>query len=257
MVAIATEFASPRKSCSPKTPIRDQVQLSGLRYYNPEMGRWLNRDPLGDRSRVRLYPFVSNNPIGFVDPVGLYKLDLNPQDVADVKGWPYKYVQTSAFWGRAMPEDDVSCECDAGCLSMTCTIKVHYGAIEISDIFKDGKTVTVTKTYDNGGTHTRFVTAKNTYGHEQLHMTSYIEAIKSEDPTAFFDAVREAEAVTYADLTACEEVAKEKSREFTRRLDTEVYPGHDTSRGGPEKHGDYYPIDGVFPALPGPEKERE
>ena len=48
MVALATEFTSPRKSCSPKTPIGDRVQLPGLRYYNPELGRWVSRDPIGE-----------------------------------------------------------------------------------------------------------------------------------------------------------------------------------------------------------------
>lgn len=64
----------------------------GYRYYNPELGRWLNRDPLGDqaffssytrdltlRETVRLrkeslgptYLFVQNSPTIHVDPYGL------------------------------------------------------------------------------------------------------------------------------------------------------------------------------------------
>ena len=85
MVAFTTEFASPRKSCSPKTPIRNQVQLPGLRYYNPEMGRWINRDPLAKLDYVdahlltgtdRLaqdpaYVFVRNDAIASFDARGL------------------------------------------------------------------------------------------------------------------------------------------------------------------------------------------
>ena len=43
----------------------------GYRYYNPDTGRWLNRDPLGERGGVNLYGFLSNAPIGAIDALGL------------------------------------------------------------------------------------------------------------------------------------------------------------------------------------------
>jgi len=41
------------------------------RYYDPNLQRWLNRDPIGMRGGVNLYRFVLNNPLGFADPLGL------------------------------------------------------------------------------------------------------------------------------------------------------------------------------------------
>ncbi len=38
--------------------------------YNPEQGRWLNRDPIGERGGLSLYGFVGNNGIGLVDALG-------------------------------------------------------------------------------------------------------------------------------------------------------------------------------------------
>ena len=71
MVALATEFASPRKSCSPKTHTPwVQVQLSGLRYYNPELGRWVSRDPIGEVGGVHLCGFVGNSPGNHIDVLG-------------------------------------------------------------------------------------------------------------------------------------------------------------------------------------------
>ena len=35
----------------------------GYRFYNPELKRWLNRDPIEERGGVPLYCFVNNNPI--------------------------------------------------------------------------------------------------------------------------------------------------------------------------------------------------
>ena len=46
----------------------------GFRYYSPETGRWLNRDPLGERGGLNPYAFVENNPIGAFDPVGLQSM---------------------------------------------------------------------------------------------------------------------------------------------------------------------------------------
>ena len=70
MVAFTTEFASPGKDCSPKTPIRDQVQLPGLRYYNPDLGRWVSRDPLWERGGRNLCAFLRNRPVDLIDPDG-------------------------------------------------------------------------------------------------------------------------------------------------------------------------------------------
>lgn len=43
----------------------------GYRFYSPELGRWLNRDPLGEEGGQNLYAFVRNSPTLFVDPFGL------------------------------------------------------------------------------------------------------------------------------------------------------------------------------------------
>jgi len=45
----------------------------GYRYYSPELGRWLSRDPVGEIGGLNLYAFVRNDPIDNVDPYGLFK----------------------------------------------------------------------------------------------------------------------------------------------------------------------------------------
>ncbi len=42
------------------------------RYYSPELGRWLNRDPIGEKGGVGSYVFVDNSPPIFVDWLGLW-----------------------------------------------------------------------------------------------------------------------------------------------------------------------------------------
>ncbi len=41
------------------------------RYYDPEVGRFINKDPIGYAGGMNLYGYVENNPINFVDPFGL------------------------------------------------------------------------------------------------------------------------------------------------------------------------------------------
>lgn len=45
----------------------------GFRYYAPWMMRWINPDPAGPVDGLNLYAMVGNNPIRFVDPLGLNK----------------------------------------------------------------------------------------------------------------------------------------------------------------------------------------
>ena len=47
-----------------------RLQVSGFRYYSPELGRWPSRDPIGERGGVNLCGFVGNRPINQMDAQG-------------------------------------------------------------------------------------------------------------------------------------------------------------------------------------------
>lgn len=47
------------------------LELALYRAYDPNLGRWLNRDPIGEEGGVNLYGFVGNSPLNRVDPLGL------------------------------------------------------------------------------------------------------------------------------------------------------------------------------------------
>jgi len=47
----------------------------GYRYYDPEIGRYISRDPLGHGQGLNDYLYVRNNPVNHVDPLGLGWLD--------------------------------------------------------------------------------------------------------------------------------------------------------------------------------------
>jgi len=41
------------------------------RFYSPQLGRWINRDPIEEAGGINLYGFVGNDPLNKIDPLGL------------------------------------------------------------------------------------------------------------------------------------------------------------------------------------------
>ena len=58
------------------------ITVDGFAYYNPTTGRWLSRDPIGEKGGVNLYGFVENDPLNNVDYIGLLGLPTDPDSLS-------------------------------------------------------------------------------------------------------------------------------------------------------------------------------
>jgi RHS repeat-associated protein len=51
---------------------RTGLYYYGYRWYDPNLQRWLNQDPIGERGGLNLYRFVNNDPVNKIDRLGLW-----------------------------------------------------------------------------------------------------------------------------------------------------------------------------------------
>ncbi|MCA9456856.1 MAG: hypothetical protein KC587_09345, partial [Nitrospira sp.] len=84
----------------------------GYRYYSPEIGRWLSRDPIEEKGGDSLYLFVGNSPIAFNDILGLSKICDDLHNACWRKCWNKK-----PSWPCQCKGDDCHYrQCEAKCL---------------------------------------------------------------------------------------------------------------------------------------------
>lgn len=94
---MADEFTH-RFSSKPYCLVTHLIEYQ-YRYYDPVLGIFINRDPFEEKGHTGLYRFVNNDPVNFVDILGLYTLSDAEKALAKagVKRLGSKYIMTGPY----------------------------------------------------------------------------------------------------------------------------------------------------------------
>jgi len=71
IVASSGSSANNRLAFTKERDFSIGLDNHGMRYYDPEIGRYISRDPAGYVDSLNVYLYVHNNPINHIDPLGL------------------------------------------------------------------------------------------------------------------------------------------------------------------------------------------
>jgi RHS repeat-associated protein len=83
------------------------------RYYDPAVGRFLSEDPATKVASKNRYSYVSGRPIDYIDPLGLFSLNISEIKTAVTAPW---WDFTNWGFGRT----DFSEKLDVKCVSVEC-----------------------------------------------------------------------------------------------------------------------------------------
>ena len=90
---------NPFQFSSKYTDSETGLSYYGFRFYSPELGRWLSRDPIEEEGGINLYGFVNNNSVDVYDPFGL---DFIAMAARPLQGFPrpYRYFNHASieYW---------------------------------------------------------------------------------------------------------------------------------------------------------------
>src|SRR5690606_7896556 len=75
------------------------------RAYDPELGRWLERDPAGYIDGWSLYQAVNSSPVMYVDPSGMCDCDLEK-----ISQMTFNYADHAPAFHRRLMDDARDCE---------------------------------------------------------------------------------------------------------------------------------------------------
>ena len=65
---------------------KSNLDLAVFRAYDPDLGRWLNRDPIAEQGGLNLYQYAANTPATDIDPLGLRSKNYDTEPAAEQAG---------------------------------------------------------------------------------------------------------------------------------------------------------------------------
>ena len=85
------------------SPVTSQTEmvLTHFRPYDPELGRWLSADPIGEMGGLNLYGYVNGQPLMYFDPDGRWAQVVGGAVIGGLYGGLVASTNGGSFWKGA------------------------------------------------------------------------------------------------------------------------------------------------------------
>lgn len=104
--------ANPFRFSTKFTDAESGLLYYGLRYYAPETGRWLSRDPLGEQGGANLYAFCGNDAVNQIDLLGLNPFRTVVNGLRQVLALPFDILSGDIFRTKILGEQFTDSQCE-------------------------------------------------------------------------------------------------------------------------------------------------
>ena len=212
------------------------ITYYGYRYYDANVGRWLNRDLIEEHGGLNLYEFVGNDGINYWDYLGLWEINFNPVNPASVV---VEWDTTLSTIGGASVKASVGCAClcdiETRKMFVSCDVSTT-GRIRLNPLKQPAG---LGRSGKRQGRRNQFIGWEQVYGHEQRHIVSRNTLAEEE-----IDKFRQRSDRELATLEACNREANRRKRVIEEKLEKILTEGNNhRDQHGP--HTDDAPLDRV------------
>ena len=208
-----------RENAPRSTKSASGVLYYGYRYYNAEMGRWLSRDPIGERGGYNLYAMVGNDGVNWIDLLGAipvdssgvqdateapYEIEDQNEKVAKVTGELLRGGRTRSRAGGIKPPPRISVEVKS--------LQSEDGTCWVVEAIVSIDQVMTFNSQQSG------LTSDRVLGHEQRHVKSLSDAVHSKIVRPL-EAVKEKPYTKQEDANVEVDKLNKKYKKIARKIE--------------------------------------
>jgi RHS repeat-associated protein len=113
------------------------LDFAVFRAYDPDLGRWLNRDPIAELGGINMYSYVANDALNLRDPVGeqANQKSLCDPEWVEMNGYTKEQIDKELARTRALEKAGGECYVDTSLMALGMMKGVAKGKPAIDQLF--------------------------------------------------------------------------------------------------------------------------